>query len=97
MQVRFFSALLAMLVACVAGVYADAYMSTVADCTAGWACNYWSKFRVNDGTVYSGIDASDGCRKTGIPGMTEFCIDRNKYRGMSSRRLARWTPSLLDD
>ncbi|KAL2074271.1 hypothetical protein VTL71DRAFT_8049 [Oculimacula yallundae] len=44
-----------------------------------FSCTYPAIFYTSAGSY--DIDASDGCRGTSVPGMTEFCVDHRNSRG----------------
>jgi hypothetical protein len=53
-----------------------------------------SQFTTDYGTYH--VDASDGCRSTGVPAMVDFCVDWPRQRGHfrfngQGKRCMRWT------
>ncbi len=71
--------------------YMRAFRPTASVCL--WRLNQ-SQFQTDYGTYV--VDASDGCRTSGVPAMVEFCVDWPRARGHfrfngQGKRCMRWT------
>ncbi|KAF4956034.1 hypothetical protein FSARC_11697 [Fusarium sarcochroum] len=69
----------------IAAIFASLALTTAADrmevftkCAVGSCDSRQAVFYTDVGSYK--VDASKGCRKTSVPGMTEFCVDWDKRR-----------------
>ncbi|KAK2008151.1 hypothetical protein LZ32DRAFT_28590 [Colletotrichum eremochloae] len=55
-------------------------MTVFTECGPFSLCDSKNAMFYTDSGTYN-VNANKGCRGTGVPGMTEFCVDWDKFRG----------------
>lgn len=75
-----FSSITVLLAALSTAVLADRMtITTKCPCNGCGSCNSHGTFFTDFGAY--GINANEGCRGTGVPGMVDFCVDWGRGRG----------------